>query len=273
MKLLPILVLLSILASPVVYATLKTYFYPFQLMRDYKREKIPKAMVQMVLDKMGDKKVSELRNIKIVHDRTTNIKHYYIEVFVLDTTTHQKWNNPEAIYLFHILDNNGKFTYKEHHPRNVWDIGKLIPENTDALLQMSPGVPGLVREDLGKKRFKTLEKHYKDINNCESTASNAVMCKDTIIKTKDLKSPIFETPTEYRHVRNEWQSQKRNIDSKYNCEFMLPEYSNMRHPYETSPFSCKLRYDLDTNPNRAPVLESTNTISEPLKACNHLIYA
>ena len=34
MKLIPLLVLFSILASPLVYTTLKTYFYPFELLRD-----------------------------------------------------------------------------------------------------------------------------------------------------------------------------------------------------------------------------------------------
>lgn len=273
MKLIPLIIILSILASPIVLSKLKTYFYPFDLMRDPKREAIPKAMVQMILNKFGAKKVSELRNIKIIVNEETNVKHYFIETFVLDTTTHQKWNNPEAIFLFHIKDNNGTVEYVSHKRRNVWDIGKLIPEDTDNLLQMSPGVPGLVREDLGKKRFDTPTKNYVDIRECEATASSAVMCKDTVIKTKDLKSPIFQTPTEYRHVRNEWQSSKREIDSKYNCEFMIPEYSSQRHPYETSPFSCKIRFDLDHNPNRANVEEFTKNITSPLKASNHLIYA
>jgi len=134
-------------------------------------------------------------------------------------------------------------------------------------------VPGKVREDIGKKRFKTKEKNYQDIRECEATVSNSVMCRDTVIKTKNLKSPIFETPNLYRNVRNEWQSNIRENNSKYNCEFMLPEYSAMRHPYETSNFSCKLRYDLDHNPNRAPVYEHTKNITTPLKASNALIYA
>lgn len=272
MKLIPILILLSIIASPLVYKHLKIYFYPFTLLRDFKRDAIPTAMVQMILDKMGDKKVSELRNIKIVEDEKSGLKHYYIEAFVLDTSTHTKWNNPEAVFLFHINDNNGKFEYKEHFPRNVWDIGKLIPENTDNLLQMSTGVPNIVREDIGKTRFPTKTKHYTDIRECEATASKGIMCKETVLKTKDLKSPIFQTPAEYGNVQNSWQSNKRNIDSKYNCEFILPEYSPTRQPYLTTPFSCKLRYDLDTNKNRANVDESTKNITGPLKACNSLLY-
>jgi len=273
MKLIPLIVILSILASPIVYSTFKTYFYPFELLRDPKRDAIPKAMVQLILNKFGSKKVSELRNIKIIHNEKTNCKNYFIETFVLDTTTHQKWNNPEAIFLFHIKDTNGKIEYVSHKRRNVWDIGQLIPEDTDNLLQFSPGVPSLVREDLGKKRFPTPTKHYQDIRECEATASKSVMCKDTVIKTKNLKSPIFQTRSNNDNVRNSWQTEKRDIDSKYNCEFMLGEESAMRHPFETSPFSCKLRYDLDTNPNRANVYESSKNISGPLKAQNHLVYA
>ena len=272
MKLIPIIVLLSIIASPIVYKHLKTYFYPFTLLRDFKRDKIPTIMVQMILDKMGDKKVSELRNIKIVHNQETGVKHYYIEAFVLDTTTHKKWNNPEAVFLFHINDNNGKFEYQEHYPRHVWDIGKLIGEDTNALLQMSPSVPNIVREDIGKTRFATKEKHYQDIRQCEATASKAIMCKETVLKTKDLKSPIFQTRGNNDNVRNEWQSTKRNIDSKYDCEFMVGEYSATRHPYEVTPFSCRQRYDLDTNPNRANVDESTKNVTQPLLACNNLVY-
>ena len=273
MKLIPLLVILSLIASPIVYSTLKTYFYPFELLRDPKREAIPKAMVQMILNKFGSKKVSELRNIKIIVNEATNCKHYFIETFVLDTTTHKKWNNPEAIFLFHIKDTNGNIEYVSHKPRNVWDIGKLIPEDTDNLLQMSAGVPNLVREDLGKKRFPTKTKNYTDIRECEATASSAVMCKDTIIKTKNLRSPIFETRSNNDNVRNSWQTDKRDIDSKYNCEFMIGEYSSQRHPFETSPFSCKLRFDLDKNPNRANVYESSKNIAGPLKACNHLVYS
>lgn len=273
MKLLPILLILSILVSPVVYSTLKTYFYPFQLMRDFKREAIPKAMIQIILNKFGNKKVSELRNIKIVHNEKTNCKYYYIEAFVLDTTTHEKWNNPEAIFLFVIKEQNGNIEYISHQKRNVWDTGKLIPENTDNLLEMSTGVTSATREELGKKRFKTCEKNYCDVKSCYPTASKETMCKPTVIKTKNLLPPMFEIPGEYRNVPNEWQSDRRVNKSKYNCEFMIPEYSNMRHPFETSPFSCKLRYDLDHNPNRAPVIEESKNITTPLKAVNHLSYA
>jgi len=242
-------------------------------MRDYKREAIPKAMVQRVLNEFGSKKVSELRNLKIVHDQKSNKKHYFIEVFVLDTTTHQKWNNPEAIFLFHFIDYKGEVTYISHKPRNTWDIGKIIPEDTNALLMMSVGLPGKAREEMSKTKSKKIcKKPYCDIRSCETTASNAVMCKDSIIKTKELRKPIFEIPTKYRNVRNDWLSNKNPTERKYNCEINLPEFSPFRQPYEISPFSCKLRYDLDTNPHRSSIDESVRDITSPLKAFNYLHY-
>ena len=274
MKLLPILLILCIIASPVVYNVLVTSYYPFQLMRDYKREKIPKAMVQYILDKYGDAKVSELRNIKVIENKETGCKHYFIEVFILDTSTHTKWNNPEKIYLFTFkLNSDGSVKYISHKERNVWDIGKLIPEDTDALLELNPALLGATREDIGIKRFNTCEENYCDKRECQTTASS-VMCKsDTIVKTKNVLPPIFQVQSNNDHVSNEWQSRVRENKSKYNCEFILPEYSDMRHPYETSPFSCKQRYDLDHNPNRAPYVAGIqNEVKGPLKAGNYIKY-
>jgi hypothetical protein len=273
MKLLPILLILSILLSPVVYGVLQTHFYPFQLMRDFKRDAIPKAMVNLILKKLGkEAKVSELRNIKIVENKVKGCKHYFIETFVLDTTTHKKWNNPEHVYLFVIKDNNGKPEYISHQKRNVWDIGKLIPEDTDALLELNPALPNVTREDVGKQRFKTCEKNYCDIKKCEYTGNNSVMCKDTILKTKNILPPIFQVQSNNDHVSNEWQA-RCDKSGKYSCEFMLPEYSSMRHPYETSPFSCKLHYYGDHNPNRAPYVAGIqNEVKEPLKGHNYLKY-
>ena len=96
MKLLPILLILCILSSPVIYSFLTSHYYPFQLMRDPKREKIPKAMVQYILDQYGDAKVSELRNIKVIEQKNGS-SYYFIEAFILDTTVKEKWNNPERI--------------------------------------------------------------------------------------------------------------------------------------------------------------------------------
>lgn len=274
MKLLPILLILSILVTPVVYSVLSTHYYPFQLMRDYKRERVPKAMVQYILDKYGKAKVSELRNIKVVENNKTNCKIYYIEAFILDTSTHEKWNNPEQIYLFKFkLESNGNVEYISHNERNVWDIGKMIPEDTDAVLQLNPALPNAMREDLGKKRFPTKVKEYTDIRECEYTGNSSVMCKDTILKTKNVLPPIFNVQSNNDHVSNEWQARCHN-SGKYSCEFMLPEYSNVRHPIETSPFSCKTHYYGDHNPNRAPYVAGIqNEVTEPLKAQNYLKYS
>ena len=274
MKLLPILFILSILVSPLVYSVFQTHFYPFQLMRDFKREEVPKAMVNLILKKLGiNAQVSELRNIKIVENKVTKCKYYFIETFILNTTTHTKWNNPEKIYLFTIKEQNGVPEYISHKERNVWDIGKLIPEDTDALLELNPAITNATREDIGKKRFKTCEKNYCDTRECEYTASSSVMCKNTNIKTKNLLPPIFNVQSNNDHVSNEWQSRVKQNKSKYSCEFMLPEYANMRHPYETSPFSCKLNYEQDYNPNRAPYVAGIQNEPEgPLKASNYTIY-
>ena len=271
MKLLPILLILCLVTSSVVY--FKTHYYPYQLLRDYKRDTIPKGMIQHILDKYGKAQVSELRNIKII-ESSNNDKYYFIEAFILDTTSHTKWNNPEKIYLFAFkLSSNGSVKYINHKPRNVWDIGKLIPEDTDALLELSPAVPNATREMIGQKHFDTCEKSYCDIPKCEYTANSSVLCKDTIIKTKNVKNPIFNVQSNNDHISNEWQSRMRENKSKYSCEFMLPEYSSMRHPFEVSPFSCKLNYEQDYNPNRAPYVAGIqNEVKEPLKACNYTKY-
>lgn len=273
MKLLPILLILSILVSSTVYSSLRTYFYPFQLMRDFTREAIPKGMVQIILNKMGKYKVSELRNIKVVHNEKTKAKYYYIETFILDTTTHEKWNNPEAVFLFVIKEQDGNIEYISHKKRNVWDIGKIIPEDTDNLLEMSTGMPSATREELGKHKFDTCKEEYCDKRKCLPTASSVLCDPSDEIKTKNLKPLMFEIPGEYRNISNEWQSDRKVIKSKYSCEFMLPEHSKTRQPYLTTPFNCKIRYDLDHNPNRAPVIEETKDITSPLKAQNHLSYA
>lgn len=68
MKLLPILLVLTIIVSPVIYGYIKTHYYPYQLMRDFKREAIPKSIVNLILKKMGKSaQVSELRNIKKIN--------------------------------------------------------------------------------------------------------------------------------------------------------------------------------------------------------------
>ena len=273
MKLFPILLIISIIMTPIVYSTLHTHYFPFELMRDFKREKIPKTMVNMILQKMGQKTVSEMRNLKIVENVKDGSKIYYIECFVLDTTTHEKWNNPEAIYLFIFSLNNGHCKYISHSERNVWDVGQIIPEDTDALLELNPAVPNAAREDIGKHRFKDCGKPYCNKRKCEYTGNNSVMCEDTVLKTKNLKKPLFDFIGNTDNISNEWQTDRRVNKSKYNCEFILPEYSNMRHPFETSPFSCKLRYDLDHNPNRAPVIEETRRALGPLKAQNYITYA
>ena len=274
MKLLPILLILSILVTPIVYKILQTHYYPFQLFRDPKRDAIPKAMIQQILNKFGGKKVSELRNLKIIENKITNVKTFFIEAFILDTTTHSKWNNPEAVFLFIFSYDNGKIKYISHKRRNTWDIGKLIPEDTDALLQMNPALPNKSREDIGVPQFRTCEKEYcEDVRKCQYTAGNSVMCNDTIIKTKNILPPIFNVQSNNDHVSNERKSQMRPVKSKYSCEFMLPEYSSIRHPYEVSPFSCKLRYEQDFNPNRAPIVEGVqNEMVGPLKAANYLQY-
>lgn len=275
MKLLPILLVLCILASPVVYSFLTTSYYPFQLMRDPKREEIPKRMIQHILDKHGKAKVSELRNIKVIENKKTGCKHYFIEAFILDTTTHLKWNNPEKIFLYTFkLSANGSVKYISHKERNVWDIGKLIPEDTDNVLELNLGLPSATREDIGEPKFKTCEEEYCDKRECQTTANSSVLCKsDTIVQTKNLLPPIFQVQSNNDHISNEWQSRVRQNSSKYNCEFMLPEYSDMRHPFETSPFACKQRFDLDHNPNRAPYVAGIqNEVKEPLKAGNYVSY-
>ena len=273
MKLLPILLILFIISTPVIYTQLKTHYYPFQLMRDPKREKIPKGMVQYILDKYGDSKVSELRNIKIIeHKNGSSI--YFIETFILDTTVKEKWNNPERIYLFAFqISKNGDVKYLYHKKRNVWDIGKIIPEDTDALLELNPAFPNATREETGKRHFDTCKKNYCDVKECQYTANPSVMCKDTILKTKNVLPPIFNIQSNNDHVSNEWLSRAKQNKSKYKCEFMLPEYSSSRHPYEVTPFSCKLSYEQDYNPNRAPYVAGIqNEVKEPLKAANYTTY-
>jgi len=54
---------------------------------------------------------------------------------------------------------------------------------------------------------------------------------------------------------------------------MLPEYSSSRHPFEVTPFSCKLNFEQDYNPNRAPVVDGVqNQPDGSLKAHNYIKY-
>ena len=278
MRYLPVIILLTVVMTPVVYSALKTFYYPYALMRDSKREAIPKAMVQTILNKFGAKKVSELRNIKVVEDNDGK-KHYYIECFVLDTTTYTKWNNPEGMFLFHFtMDNNGNTEYVSHKKRNTWDIGQIIPEDTNALLKMTPALPGAVRESITRKFAEhKCTKNYCDIRPCQPTANNSVMCKDVKVRTNRLEEPIFEIPQtngEYQNIRNEWQSNKQPIGKKYNSKHNMPEISAFIQPnFTANTFSNKLRYDLDHNPNRVPANEDDKRITKELIACNAGQYA
>ena len=278
MRYLPVIILLTVVMTPVIYNTLKTFYYPYGLMRDFKREQVPKAMVQTILNKFGAKKVSELRNIKIVIGKDGK-KHYYIECFVLDTTTYTKWNNPEGMFLFHFtMDANDNVEYVSHKRRNTWDIGQLVPEDTDAVLQMTPAVPGAVRESITKKfAEQKCTKNYCDIRACQPTANNSVMCKDVKVRTNRLEKPIFEIPKtngEYQNIRNEWQSNKQPIGKKYNSKHNMPEISAFIQPnFTANTFSNKLRYDLDHNPNRVPINENDKRITKNLIACNAGQYA
>lgn len=238
-----LIILFIMLFIPIVYLSQTGYLNRFVI--DNKKRKQLDMIVQQVLNEkdMKDVKIMDYRDVRTYNEEGK--EKIVIEVFLMKSGTKTSWNDMEKLFLIEGEVSKGVFTTIIFEETNVHDYRMLEQENTSNFLDLSTGIPNLIKNQITRFSTEPLPKPTDGHDICTGLATSSIMCEQRdMYRTNEKMMPIeHELKKDYGLQDNGEILPTTDITRAYQCEVMTGLIKDQEINNHEMMFACKTRPD------------------------------